>query len=382
MEPEVISLAKQLITKPSYTPDDAGCQPLLMNRLSGHGFQGEHHRFGEVDNVLIWHGDAQGPALMFLGHTDVVPPGDLSAWKHDPLSAHVEAGVLYGRGVADMKGSVAAMVLAMEKFVAQYPSHPGKIALMLTSDEEGVALDGVKKFMPLMAKKHHFDYCLVGEPSSSNVLGDTVRVGRRGSLHVTIKIKGKQGHVAYPQNAKNPIFLAADAIHKLGGFEWDQGNDDFPPTSFQISNIHAGSGVTNIIPGELEITANFRYAPTSSQASLSKQLRQLLDEYALKKYDLDCELDWQLSGEPFHCTDKKYKQALEASVLKVAGVKPEFNTAGGTSDGRFVAPHGIATMELGPINKTIHQVNECEKVSHFVLLENIYLDLIQRLLLK
>ncbi|VAW43736.1 N-succinyl-L,L-diaminopimelate desuccinylase [hydrothermal vent metagenome] len=377
MEPEVILLAKQLIQKPSYTPDDAGCQPLLMNRLGGHGFQGEHHRFGEVDNVLIWHGDDPGPALMFLGHTDVVPPGNVDAWNHDPLSAHIESGVLYGRGVADMKGSVAAMVLAMEKFVGQYPNHPGKVALMLTSDEEGIALDGVKKFMPMMADKHHFDYCLVGEPSSSDVLGDTVRVGRRGSLHVSIKIIGKQGHVAYPQNAVNPIFMAAKVIDEIGGFQWDQGNEDFPATSFQISNINAGSGVTNIIPGELNITANFRYSPESSQQSLAKQLHQILDAH-----QLNYELEWQLSGEPFHCKNEAYKQALNASIHKITGIKPEFNTAGGTSDGRFVAPHGIATMELGPINKTIHQVNECEKVSHLVLLENIYLDLIQRLLIK
>ncbi|TDR19571.1 succinyl-diaminopimelate desuccinylase [Marinicella litoralis] len=377
MEPEVINLAKQLIQKPSYTPDDAGCQPLLMNRLGGHGFLGEHHRFGEVDNVLIWHGDEPGPALMFLGHTDVVPPGDLAAWTHDPLSAHVEAGVLYGRGVADMKGSVAAMVLAMEKFVGQYPNHRGKVALMLTSDEEGIAHDGVKKFMPLMADKHPFDYCLVGEPSSSKVIGDTVRVGRRGSLHVEIRIKGKQGHVAYPQNAANPVFLAAKAIDEMGGFMWDEGNEDFPPTSFQISNINAGSGVTNIIPGELVITANFRYAPVSSQHSLEQQLQMILDRHQLKH-----ELVWQLSGAPFHCKDENFKEAVAESVFQITGVRPEFNTGGGTSDGRFVAPHGIATMELGPINKTIHQVNECEKISHLVQLENIYLDLIKRLLLK
>ncbi len=376
MEPEVITLAKQLIQKPSYTPDDAGCQPLLMNRLGGQGFQGEHHRFGEVDNVLMWHGNKPGPALMFLGHTDVVPPGEIEAWQHDPLSAHVEAGVLYGRGVADMKGSIAAMVLAMEKFVAENPNHAGKVALMLTSDEEGVAVDGVKKFMPMMAAKHHFDYCLVGEPSSSDVLGDTVRVGRRGSLHVNIKIKGKQGHVAYPQNARNPIFLAGKAIDELGQIQWDQGNDDFPPTSFQISTIKAGSGVANIIPGELEIIANFRYAPVSDQTSLAKQLEDILN-----RYQLNYELVWQLSGEPFHCQDEGFKQALAASIQSITGISPEFNTAGGTSDGRFVAPHGIATMELGPINKTIHQVNECEKISHLVQLENIYLDLIRRLLL-
>jgi len=377
MEPEVISLARQLIRLPSYTPDDAGCQPLLMNRLGGHGFQGEHHRLGEVDNVLMWHGDEPGPALMFLGHTDVVPPGDLKSWRHDPLSAEIEEGVLYGRGVADMKGSVAAMVLAMEKFVGQYPNHPGKVGLMLTSDEEGEAIDGVRRFMPMMAEKHHFDWCLVGEPSSSESLGDTVRVGRRGSLHANITIKGKQGHVAYPQNASNPVFLAGSAIAEMGQFQWDQGNDDFPPTSFQISNIHAGTGVPNIIPGVLEITANFRYAPVSTKASLAKQLSAILD-----KYGLDYELDWVLSGEPFYCEDETFRQAVSDSIAAITGIRPEFNTAGGTSDGRFVAPHGVATMELGPINKTIHQVNECEKVSHLVQLEGIYLDLLKRLLLK
>ncbi len=377
MEAEVISLARQLIRKPSYTPDDAGCIPLIMHRMEGQGFQGTHHQLGLVDNVLIWHGESEGPALLFLGHTDVVPPGDLAAWAHDPFSAHVDAGVLYGRGVADMKGSVAAMVLAMEKFVGQYPNHPGKIALMLTSDEEGVAVDGVKRFMPMMAEQHHFNYCLVGEPSSSEVLGDTVRIGRRGSLHVNITIKGKQGHVAYPQNAANPVFLAAQAIDAMGRYEWDQGNADFPATSFQISNLHAGTGVPNIIPGVLQITANFRYSPESTQASLAKQLQQVLDQYQLRY-----ELDWQLSGEPFHCKNDTYKQALKASINAVTGIEPEFNTAGGTSDGRFVAPHGIATMELGPINKTIHQVNECEKISHLLQLENIYLDLIKRLLLQ
>ncbi len=377
MEPEVISLARQLIKKPSYTPDDAGCQPLLMNRLGGQGFDGEHHRFGEVDNVLIWHGEQPGPALLFLGHTDVVPPGDVGAWTYDPLSAHVENGVLYGRGVADMKGSIAAMVLAIEKFVAQNPNHPGKVALMLTSDEEGVATDGVKKFMPLVAEKHHFDYCLVGEPSSSKQLGDTVRVGRRGSLHVVINIKGKQGHVAYPQNADNPIFKAAQAIDELGRFEWDQGNIDFPPTSFQISNINAGTGVSNIIPGEMVITANFRYAPCSNQQSLSTQLQGILD-----KHQLNHSIDWQRSGEPFHCQNEQYKKALANSINKITGIDAEFNTAGGTSDGRFVAPFGIATMELGPINKTIHQINECEKVSHLVQLESIYLDLMHRLILQ
>lgn len=375
VEPEVITLARQLIQKPSFTPDDAGCIPALMNRMSGQGFKGRHHRFGDVDNVLIWHGDEPGPALLFLGHTDVVPTGNPDNWIHPPLSGHVENGVLYGRGAADMKGSVAAMVLAMEKFVGQNINHKGKIALMLTSDEEGEAKDGVKKFMPLIADEHHFDYCLVGEPSSSERVGDTVRVGRRGSLHVTIRVLGKQGHVAYPQHADNPVFKAAAAIDALGRVEWDQGNDDFPPTSFQISNVKAGTGAANVIPGSITYQANFRYSPESTQASLEQQLKGILDQHGLQY-----ELDWQLSGEPFHCQNDQFKTELKAAIQAATDVEPEFNTAGGTSDGRFVAPHGIATMELGPINKTIHRVNECQDVKNLLLLERIYFDLIGRLL--
>ncbi len=375
MEAEVITLARQLIQKPSFTPDDAGCIPLIMHRMEGQGFQGTHHQLGPVDNVLIWHGEEEGPALLFLGHTDVVPTGDVADWQHDPLSGHIENGIMYGRGVADMKGSVAAMILAMEKFVGENPNHKGKIGLMLTSDEEGEAIDGVRRFMPLIVKDHHFDYCLVGEPSSSERLGDTVRVGRRGSLHVTIKILGKQGHVAYPHNAENPVFKAAKAIDALSNVVWDEGNEDFPPTSFQISNVSAGTGAANVIPGSMTLQANFRYSPESTQASLQAQL-----EAVLLQYGLEYELSWQLSGEPFHCKDEHFKRELQASVEQIAGVTPEFNTAGGTSDGRFVAPHGIATMELGPINKTIHRVNESQPVRNLLLLECIYLDLIKRLL--
>lgn len=376
MTAEVITLAQQLIRKPSFTPDDAGCQPALMNRMGGQGFQGHHHRFGEVDNVLLWHGDKPGPCLVFLGHTDVVPTGDEADWTHPPLSGLVEDGLLHGRGAADMKGSVAAMVLAMEKFVAENQNHPGKVALMLTSDEEGEAADGIRRFMPMMAENHHFDYCLVGEPSSTEQVGDTVRVGRRGSLHVNITIEGTQGHVAYPALAENPVFKAAACIDALADHVWDQGNSDFPPTSFQISNVHAGTGAANVIPGKLHITANFRYSPESSQASLAKQLTRLLDNHRLKY-----KLDWALSGEPFHCKNDHFKAALSAAIKRFSDVEPEFNTQGGTSDGRFVAPLGIDTMELGPINKTIHQVNECVPVSQLVQLECIYLDLIKRLLL-
>lgn len=377
MKAEVITLARQLIQKPSITPDDAGCIPLLMNRMSGQGFQGHHHRFGEVDNVLIWHGDKPGPSLLLLGHTDVVPPGDESDWLHPPFSGLVADGFLHGRGAADMKGSVAAMVLAMEKFVATHKNHPGKIALMLTSDEEGEAADGVKRFMPMMAKNHHFDYCLVGEPSSTELVGDTVRVGRRGSLHVDITIEGKQGHVAYPQLAENPVFTAAPFLAEAADFVWDQGNEDFPPTSFQVSNIHAGTGAANVIPGRIHVTANFRYSPESNQSSLARQLIELLD-----KHGLSYQLDWALSGAPFHCKNDHFKRHLKAAIQRFSDVEPEFNTQGGTSDGRFVAPLGIDTMELGPINQTIHQVNECVPVKQLLQLENIYLDLIKRLLLS
>lgn len=377
MNAEVITLAQQLIQKPSFTPDDAGCQPLLMNRMSGQGFQGHHHRFGEVDNVLIWHGEKPGPSLLFLGHTDVVPIGDESDWSHPPLSGLVEGGLLHGRGAADMKGSVAAMVLAIEKFVGEHKNHPGKIAIMLTSDEEGEAAEGIRQFMPMMAKDHHFDYCLVGEPSSTELVGDTVRVGRRGSLHVTITIEGKQGHVAYPHLAQNPVFTAAPFLADVAKQQWDQGNADFPPTSFQVSNIQAGTGAANVIPGRLHVTANFRYSPESTQASLAEQLNTLL-----AKHGLDYRLDWALSGEPFHCKNDHFKANLKAAIQRFSDVEPEFNTQGGTSDGRFVAPLGIATMELGPINKTIHQVNECVPVKQLLQLENIYLDLIKRLLLS
>ncbi|GAA4814410.1 succinyl-diaminopimelate desuccinylase [Marinicella pacifica] len=376
MNAEVITLAQQLVQKPSITPDDAGCIPLLMNRMSGQGFQGHHHRFGEVDNVLIWHGNQPGPALLFLGHTDVVSPGNEADWTYPPFSGQLAEGLLHGRGAADMKGAVAAMVLAMEKFVATHKNHPGKIAIMLTSDEEGEATDGIQKFMPMMAKDHHFDYCLVGEPSSSEQVGDTVRVGRRGSLHVIITIEGKQGHVAYPELAENPVFTAAPFLAETADYVWDQGNADFPPTSFQVSNIRAGTGAANVIPGRLHITANFRYSPESSQTSLAKQLKGLLD-----KHGFDYQLDWALSGEPFHCKNDTFKTALKKAIQRFSDVEPEFNTQGGTSDGRFVAPLGIATMELGPINKTIHQVNECVPVKQLLQLENIYLDLIKRLLL-
>lgn len=370
-----IKLTQDLVRRPSFTPDDAGCQPMLIERLKKIGFSVHQQRFGDVDNVLLWHGDAQ-PGLLFLGHTDVVPVGDEAAWDSDPLAADIKDGVLYGRGAADMKGSIAAMVVAMERFISEHPEHKGKLGLLLTSDEEGPAVDGVRQMMPWVAEHHSFDYCLVGEPSSSQWVGDTVRSGRRGSLHVYIDVHGQQGHVAYPHLAENPVFSAAAAVHELSTFIWDRGNEDFPPTSFQISNAHAGTGAANIIPGEFQLQANFRYSPESSQASLEQQLRGILDAHGLN-YDLR----WQLSGEPFFCADPEFRRIVAGCIEAETGRKTEFNTAGGTSDGRFVAPFGIATLELGPINKTIHQVNENQPVENLLVLERLYNRIIRELLL-
>lgn len=371
----VIALTQELIRRESITPDDQGCQIHLAHLLSQAGFNIGHQRFGKVDNLFAWHGEKKGKSLMFLGHTDVVATGDASLWKHPPFAAQVEGPFLYGRGAADMKASVAAFTVAMIDYVNENPHHAGKLSLMLTSDEEGLAEDGVKKMMPHIAKNHHFDYCLVGEPSSSKKLGDVVRIGRRGSLHVTITIHGKQGHVAYPENANNPVFLAAPFIEDLQNFHWDTGNADFPPTSFQISSVSTSTNVANIIPADLNIQANFRYSPESTEQSLAIQLERLLN-----KHDLKHSLNWKLSGLPFHSTNTDLRQAINESIVRTTGQKPTFNAAGGTSDGRFVAPFGVEVVELGPINKTIHQINECVLIEDVENLQCIYSSIIQSLL--
>ena len=372
----VIKLTQELIRRESITPDDQGCQLHLAHLLAQAGFHIEHKRFGDVDNLFAWHGDEKsGKSLMFLGHTDVVATGDESLWIHPPFSANIDAGYVYGRGAADMKGSVAAFTLAVIDYVKENPQHAGKISLMLTSDEEGAAVNGVKKMMPHIAKDHHFDYCLVGEPSSSEKLGDVVRIGRRGSLHVTMTIHGKQGHVAYPDNAKNPVFLAVPLIKELENFQWDQGNADFPPTSFQISSVTTSTNVANIIPADLTIQANFRYSPESSEQSLATLLIQLLNKHGLKHT-----LQWNLSGLPFHSTNSLLRKALNDNIVRTTGQNPTFNAAGGTSDGRFVAPNGVEVVELGPINKTIHQIDECVLMEDVVNLQLIYKHIIQTLL--
>lgn len=371
----VIQLSRDLIQKQSITPEDKGCQKLLSDLLTKAGFTCEHKRFGDVDNLFAWHGEKPGKSLMFLGHTDVVPTGDENLWKHPPFSAEIDDLYLHGRGSADMKAAVAAFTLAVIDFVNENPDHDGKISLMVTSDEEGVAVDGVKKMMPFISQNHTFDYCIVGEPSSSDALGDVVRIGRRGSLHVGITIHGKQGHVAYPQNAENPIFLAANFIQDLSEFTWDQGNEDFPPTSFQISSVKTSSNTSNIIPENLMIQANFRYSPESSEDSLKTQLKQLLDKHALKY-----SLEWTLSGLPFHSKNMSLKKAIHDEIKETTHLTPEFNTAGGTSDGRFVAPHGVNVVELGVINKTIHQIDECVLLKDVEKLKTIYQKLIATLL--
>ncbi|VAW38566.1 N-succinyl-L,L-diaminopimelate desuccinylase [hydrothermal vent metagenome] len=376
-ETPVIKLSQELIRQDSITPDDKGCQQLLASLLTAAGFQVEHKRFGKVDNLFAYHGkDSKNTtSLLFVGHTDVVPTGNLAAWKHLPFSATIEDGYLYGRGAADMKSAVAAFTLAMINFVNNNPNHQGKIALMLTSDEEGVAVDGVQRMMPYIADKHSFDYCIVGEPSSSERLGDVVRIGRRGSLHVDITIHGKQGHIAYPKSACNPVFLAANFIHSLSNFSWDEGNADFPPTSFQISAVKTSTATANIIPADLNIQANFRYSPESSESSLKLQMVQLL-----KHYNLNYSLEWNLSGRPFYCNNEILKSAIQQSITDVSHEKVTFNTAGGTSDGRFVAPFGIEVVELGVVNKTIHQVDEKVLVADVIKLQKIYLKVIDVLL--
>ncbi len=373
---DVITLTQELIKKQSITPDDAGCQLLLAQLLHSEGFNIEHKRFGDVDNLFAWHGhDTVGSKnLLFAGHTDVVPIGNESDWIHHPFSAIIDEESLYGRGAADMKSAVAAFTLAMIDFVKENPDHNGKIALMLTSDEEGVATNGIKKMMPHVAKNHNFDYCLVGEPSSSQTLGDVVRIGRRGSLHVTITIHGKQGHVAYPQNAKNPVFLAAPFIDKLRCYSWDNGNKDFPPTSFQISSLKTSSNTANIIPADLTIKGNFRYSPESTQESLALQLTTVLDSQ-----NLNYSLSWNLSGQPFYSQSTTLRSTLRQCIKNVCGIEPQFNAEGGTSDGRFIALYGVNVVELGVINKTIHQVNECAKISDIVNLHKIYHALMVKL---
>ncbi|CAD7379395.1 succinyl-diaminopimelate desuccinylase [Xanthomonas arboricola] len=375
MTSDVLQLTCELIARASVTPDDAGCQALLARRLEAAGFACEHLRLGEVDNLWATHGSG-APVLVLLGHTDVVPPGPREAWTSDPFDPQIRDGVLYGRGTADMKGSVAAFAIAAEQFVAAHPQHAGTLALLLTSDEEGDAIDGVRRVAELFrARGQAIDWCITGEPSSTERVGDLLRVGRRGSLSGTLTVKGVQGHVAYPHKARNPIHLAAPALAELVARQWDQGFESFPPTSLQISNIHAGTGANNVIPGELQVAFNLRYTPLWDAPRLEAEISALLD-----RHGLDYALRWHRSGEPFYTPEGRLRSVAREVLGQFAGAPPEESTGGGTSDARFIAPLGAQCIEVGPVNASIHQVDEHVRVADLEALPALYRTLIERLL--
>ena len=374
MDSPTLALTKQLIAKQSVTPMDKGCQALMIEHLQKIGFDVESLRFGDVDNFWAIKGDA-GPILCFAGHTDVVPTGPESSWSQPPFEPTVVDGQLYGRGAADMKGSLAAMLVAVERFIDQHPDHNGRIAFLITSDEEGIAINGTVKVVEWLQQQQITpDYCLVGEPSSTATCGDVIKNGRRGSLGCTMTVKGLQGHVAYPHLGRNPIHLAAPALTELTAESWDQGNDFFPATSFQISNINGGTGATNVIPGELQVIFNFRFSTEVTDQQLRQRTEAILD-----KHGLDYELNWNLSGQPFLTAEGELVAAAVESIKQVTGMDAELSTAGGTSDGRFIAPMGTQVVELGPINATIHQVDENTNVAELDVLTDIYQVLLQRL---
>ncbi len=370
-----VQLAKDLINIDSVTPDDKGCQELMIKRLENIGFEIHRLRFGEVDNLWAKRGNTE-PLFVFAGHTDVVPTGPLGQWKTPPFETTIIDGVLYGRGAADMKGSLAAMVTACERFIEKNPDHKGAIGFLITSDEEGPAIDGTVKVIEHLQKNNeHIDMCLVGEPSCTNKLGDTIKNGRRGSLGAKLIVHGIQGHVAYPHLARNPIHQIAPALAELASTEWDQGNEFFPPTSFQVSNINSGTGATNVIPGDVEVIFNFRFSTELTQEKISSQVEALLN-----RYNLDYDLEWILSGHPFLTAEGKLVEAAQKSILEITGIETELSTAGGTSDGRFIAPTGSQVIEIGPLNATIHKVNECVGTQDLDDLSLVYEKILENLL--
>jgi len=372
-----LELACELIRRPSVTPDDQGCQSLLAARLEKIGFEIESLHSGGVDNLWARRGGGD-PVFTFAGHTDVVPPGPADQWTSDPFTPEVRDGLLFGRGAADMKGSIAAMVTACERFVAAHPRHGGSLSFLITSDEEGPATDGTVKVVErLSARGDCIDFCLVGEPTSQEHLGDVIKNGRRGSLGGILRVYGQQGHVAYPRLADNPIHRAAPALAELVAVEWDQGNAYFPPTTFQISNIRAGTGVENVIPGELELWFNLRFSTESTVESLQSRISALLN-----RHGLNFAIDWKLSGQPFLTPPGELVAAAMTAIRDICGRSADLSTSGGTSDGRFIAPLGGQVLELGPVNATIHKANECVSVSDLESLSLIYEKIISTLLIN
>ena len=372
---DTLDLSLQLLRQPSVTPVDHTCQPIMAERLAAVGFKIENMRFEDVDNLWARRG-TQEPVFCFAGHTDVVPTGHLDAWHSDPFLPEIRDGKLYGRGSADMKTALAAMVVASERFVKKHPDHKGSIAFLITSDEEGPSINGtVKVVETLEARNEKMTWCLVGEPSSTHTLGDVVKNGRRGSLNAVLTIKGKQGHVAYPHLAVNPIHIASKAITELCDTVWDNGNEYFPATSFQISNIHAGTGATNVVPGTMAVTFNFRYSTEVTAEQLKARVLEILD-----RNNLEYEIKWTLSGLPFLTPVGELVNAAKTAIKNVTGTETELSTSGGTSDGRFIAPTGAQVLELGVLNATIHQINEHVNIDELEPLAEIYEQILIELL--
>ena len=372
---QALELTKNLISRRSLTPADEGCQSVLSQRLARVGFRIEPLPFGEVMNLWARRGTGS-PVFCFAGHTDVVPTGPLAEWHSDPFTPEIRDGVLYGRGAADMKSGLAAMVTATEEFLARHPSPAGSIAFLITSDEEGPSVDGTRRITELLrARGEHIDWCLIGEPSSEASIGDTIKIGRRGSLSGRLTVHGVQGHIAYPQLAENPLHAFAPALAELVARTWDEGTEHFQPTSFQVSNLNSGTGAPNVIPGELKARFNLRYSPVQTL----ERLRQSVEEI-LRRHRVRYSLEWHVSGEPFYTAPGVLSGAVVEAVAEITGVRPKLSTSGGTSDGRFIAPLGAQVVELGAVNATIHKVNECVPVADIEALHRMYCSLLRRLL--
>jgi succinyl-diaminopimelate desuccinylase len=372
-----LELARALIARRSLTPDDAGCQEILIERLEKLDFKIERMRFGNVDNFWARRGTTS-PVLVFAGHTDVVPSGPVESWFSPPFEPTIRDGMLFGRGAADMKTSVAAFITAIEAFVEDHPAHAGSIALLITSDEEGIAVDGtVRVVEALQARGEKLDYCIVGEPTSNKLVGDMIKNGRRGSLSGTLIVKGIQGHIAYPHLVKNPIHMAAPAIAELAATTWDNGNEYFPPTSWQISNMNGGTGATNVVPGTVEILFNFRFSTASTEQQLKDKVHAILD-----KHNVTYDLEWELSGKPYITPKGSLVEAISHAIEQSYGITPELSTSGGTSDGRFIADICPQVIEFGPLNATIHKLNECVAVADIEPLKLTFQRTLENLLCK